>query len=373
MQYINPKKAEDFLNDTGDVDPGKAQEFLDEWRIQVSNVLAQKAGFNTVFGAPLGLGTPGISKYLRDNGTVTFTKEYGDILRAVLDYNQENGFFIKDPYATAVSLHALERPGKLIFQVSKNLRETSIAMNYTMETYLWGVKNRKFVQKYPNASWIFAPNVGEYDPRVIAYMEAADLIPVGKNPFDDNNALLRSYIEKTTVAKQLYQYYQYDKEVERLLNDPNNPRRNFVDYRTEIMRKADVEKEALKLSNPLLKHVLETQKVITTEELRTNFNELKTIVNQNLFPKEVGLDTRDLLKTMVRSASELLLVTENNAVARQYLGDTELRQQVEIMYSEYQSIARQNPILGQAWTAIIKPMLDKTYDYPLQIVRKPGD
>jgi hypothetical protein len=373
MQYINPKKAEDFLNETGDVDPGKAQQFLNEWRIQVSNVLAQKAGFNTIYGAPLALGTPGISKYLRDNGTVTFTKEYGDILRAVLDYNQENGFFIKDPYATAVSLHALERPGKLIFQVPKNLRESKIAINYTMETYLWGVKNRKFVEQYPNASWIFAPNVGEYDPRVIAYMEAADMIPEGKNAFDDNNAALRSYIERTTVAKQLYQYYQYDKEVERLLNDPDNPRRNFVDYRTEIMRKADVEKEALKLSNPLLKHVLETQQVITTESLRTNFNELKTIVNQNLFPKEVGLDTRDLLKIMVRSASELLVVTENNAVARQYLGDTELRQQVETMYSEYQNIARQNPILGEAWTAIIKPMLDKTYDYPLQVVRKPGD
>ena len=373
MQYTNPKKAEDFLNDTGDVDPGKAQQFLNEWRIQVANVLSQKAGFNTMFGAPLALGTPGISKYLRDNGTVTFTKEYGDILRAVLDYNQENGFFIKDPYATAVSLHALERPGKLIFQVPKNLRESKIAINYTMETYLWGVKNRKLIEKYPSASWIFAPNVGEYDPRVIAYMEAADMIPEGKNPFDDNNAALKSYIERTTVAKQMYEYYQYDKEVERLLNDPNNPRRNLVDYRTEIMRKANLEKEALKLSNPLLKHVLESQDIETAAQLDTNFRELKMIVNQNLFPKEVGLDTRDLLKTMVRSASELLVATQSDMVSKQFLGDTELRQQVEIMYSQYEDIARQNPILGEAWTAIIKPMLDKTYDYPLKIVRKPGD
>ena len=373
MQYINPKKAEDFLSDTGEVDPGKAQEFLNEWRIQVANVLSQKAGFNTMFGASLALGTPGISKYLRDNGTVTFTKEYGDILRAVLDYNQENGFFIKDPYATAVSLHALQRPGKLIFQVPKNLRESKIAINYTMETYLWGVKNRKFIEKYPNASWVFAPNVGEYDPRVIAYMEAADMIPEGKNAFDDNNGALKFYIEKTTVAKQIYEYYQYDKEVEKLLNDPNNPRRNLVDYRTEIMRKANLEKEALKLSNPLLKHVLESQDIITAAQLDTNFRELKMIVNQNLFPKEVGLDTRDLLKTMVRSASELLVATQSNMVSKQFLGDTELRQQVEIMYSKYEDIARQNPILGEAWTAIIKPMLDKTYDYPLKIVRKPGD
>jgi hypothetical protein len=136
-----------------------------------------------------------------------------------------------------------------------------------METYLWGVKNRKFVEQYPNASWIFAPNVGEYDPRVIAYMEAADMIPEGKNAFDDNNAALRSYIERTTVAKQMYEYYQYDKEVERLLNDPDNPRRNLVDYRTEIMRKANLEKEALKLSNPLLKHVLESQDVETAAQL----------------------------------------------------------------------------------------------------------
>ena len=373
MQYINPKKAEDFLSATGEVDPGKAQEFLNEWRIQVANVLSQKAGFNTIFGASLALGTPGISKYLRDNGTVTFTKEYGDILRAVLDYNQENGFFIKDPYATAVSLHALERPGKLIFQVPKNLRESKIAINYTMETYLWGVKNRKFIELYPNASWVFAPNVGEYDPRVIAYMEAADMIPEGKNAFDDNNGALRFYIEKTTVAKQIYEYYQYDKEVEKLLNDPNNPRRNLVDYRTEIMRKAKQEKEALKLSNPLLKHVLESQDVITAAQLDTNFRELKVIVNENLFPEEVGLDTRDLLKIMVRSASELVEVTKSDMVSKQFLGDTELRQQVEIMYSQYEDIARQNRILGEAWTAIIKPLLDKTYDYPLKIVRKPGD
>ena len=373
MQYINPKKAEDFLSATGEVDPGKAQEFLNEWRIQVANVLSQKAGFNTIFGASLALGTPGISKYLRDNGTVTFTKEYGDILRAVLDYNQENGFFIKDPYATAVSLHALERPGKLIFQVPKNLRESKIAINYTMETYLWGVKNRKFIELYPNASWVFAPNVGEYDPRVIAYMEAADMIPEGKNAFDDNNGALRFYIEKTTVAKQIYEYYQYDKEVEKLLNDPNNPRRNLVDYRTEIMRKAKQEKEALKLSNPLLKHVLESQDIITAAQLDTNFGELKVIVNENLFPEEVGLDTRDLLKIMVRSASELVEVTKSDMVSKQFLGDTELRQQVEIMYSQYEDIARQNRILGEAWTAIIKPLLDKTYDYPLKIVRKPGD
>ena len=76
---------------------------------------------------------------------------------------------------------------------------------------------------------------------------------------------------------------------------------------------------------------------------------------------------------MVRSASELLVATQSNMVSKQFLGDTELRQQVEIMYSQYEDIARQNPILGEAWTAIIKPMLDKTYDYPLKIVRKPGD
>ena len=373
MQYTNPKKPEDFLNAEGVYDPSKAQKFLDEWRIQTANVLAQKAAFNTIFGAPLQLGSPDISKYLRDMGTISLTKEYGDILRGVLQFNQENGFPIPDPYTTAVSLHALERPGKLIFQVPKGLKETKTAINYTQETLSWSIKNKKYIESFPTAAWIFAPNIGEYNPKVITYMEAADLIPPSKNAFDNNNAALRSYIERTTVAKQLYQYYQYDREVEKLLSDPNNPRRNFVDYRTELKATAAARKEALLNNNPLLKNVFGTRQFQSTEDLRSNFSELRTIVSEDLFPKGVSLETKDLLTMMVRSSSELLLATEGKTVGSQYLGDTELQTQVTDLYSKYEQIARQNSILGEAWSAIIRPLLDKTYDIPFRVVRKPGD
>ena len=76
---------------------------------------------------------------------------------------------------------------------------------------------------------------------------------------------------------------------------------------------------------------------------------------------------------MVRSASELLIVTKTANVGQQYLGDTMLQARVTEMYEEYEKIASQNAVLSEAWTGIIRPLLDKNYDIPFRIVRKPGD
>jgi hypothetical protein len=375
MQY-NPataKSPEDFLNANGELDPSKAQEFLNEWRIQTANVLAQKAGFNTIFGAPLQLGQPDVPSYMRKNQVVTFTKEYGDILRGLLQFNQENGFVIEDPYSVAVSLHAQYRPGKLIFQVSKGLNESKVAINYSKETLDWAIENRKFIERYPTAAWIFAPNIGEYDPKVITYMQAADLLPPNENPFDWNNKLLKEYIERTTVAKLMSEYYQYDKDVDRLLNDPNNPNRNFVDYRKEVRAKAAAEKERLINTNPLLKSVFGNRGFMTVEGLRDQFLELKNIVNKDEFPASLSVENRNLLKSMVRASNELLIAAESNTIDNQYMGNTVLEQQLSDSYERLNKLASTNAILSEAWSGIIRPLLDKAYNTPLRTVRKPGD
>ena len=367
------KAPEDFLNTVGEYDPSKAQKFLNEWRIQTANVLAQKAAFNTVYGAPLQLGVTNLPNYLRKNGIVTLTKEYGDILRAVLQFNQENGFPLYDPYTVAVSMHAEQRPGKLIFQVPKNLNESKVAINYTRETLTWAVANRKFLEDYPVAGWVFAPNVGEYDPKVMSYMEAADLIPPDANPFDWNNSKLRQYIENVTVAKQISEYYQYERDAEKLLNDPNNPSRNFASYRKQVMDNVDLQQQAMLDGNPLLKAVFGRRNFDTVEDLRGKFNQLSTIVTNKQYPKNITLETQKLLETMVRSSRELIYVAEDSTVPAQYMGNTELEAQLNTMYTKYAEIASQNAVLGEAWSAIVKPLLDKVYKTPFRVVRKPGD
>lgn len=375
MQY-NPETAktpDDFLNERGELDPSKAQQFLNEWRIQTANVLAQKAAFNTIFGAPLQLGAPGIPGYMRDNQTVTLTKEYGDILRGLLQFNQENGFVLQDPYSVAVSLHAQYRPGKLIFQVSKGLNESKVAINYSKETLDWAIQNKKFIEKYPTAAWIFAPNIGEYDPKVMTYMQAADLLPPNENPFDWNNKMLTDYIERTAVAKLVSEYYQYDKDADRLLNDPNNPNRNFVDYRKEVRAKAEAEKQRLLNTNPLLKSVFGTRGFMTVEGLRDQFLELKNIVNKEEYPKELSKTNRELLKTMVRASNQLLIAAESSVIDSQYMGNTVLEQQLNAAYERFNNLASTNAILSEAWAGIIRPLLDKVYNTPFRVVRKPGE
>lgn len=375
MQY-NPettKTPDDFLNDKGEYDPSKAQEFLDEWRVQTANVLAQKAAFNTIFGAPLSLGAPDIPGYMRDNQTVTLTKEYGDILRGLLQFNQENGFILQDPYSVAVSLHAQYRPGKLIFQVSKNLNESKTVINYSKQTLDWAIDNKGFIEKYPTAAWIFAPNIGEYDPKVMKYMQAADLLPPDDNPFDWNNQALKEYIKRTATAKLISEYYQYDKDVDRLLNDPNNPNRNFVDYRKEIRAKADAEKQRLLDSNPLLKSVFGNRDFTPLEGLRDRFLELKSIVNKEEYPKELSKTNRELLKTLVRASNQLLIAAESSTIDNQYMGNTVLEQQLTAAYERFNNLASTNAILSEAWQGIIRPLLDKVYNTPLRNVRKPGE
>lgn len=375
MQY-NPATAKtpaDFLNAKGEYDPSKAQDFLNEWRIQTANVLAQKAGFNTIFGAPLQLGQPDIPSYMRNNQVVTFTKEYGDILRGLLQFNQENGFIIEDPYSVAVSLHAQYRPGKLIFQVPKGLNESKVAINYSKQTLDWAIGNKKFIEKYPTAAWIFAPNIGEYDPKVITYMQAADLLPPNENPFDWNNKALKEYIERTTVAKLISEYYQYDKDADRLLNDPNNPNRNFVDYRKEVRAKAAAEKERLINTNPLLKSVFGNREFLTIEGLRDQFLELKNIVNKGEFPEGTSDANKNLLRSMVRASNELLIAAESNTIDNQYMGNTVLEQQLSDSYERLNKLAGTNALLSEAWAGIIRPLLDKAYNTPFRTVRKPGD
>ena len=367
------KSPQDFLNAAGEYDPSKAQAYLNEWRIQTANVLAQKAAFNTIFGAPLALGVTDLPNYLRKNGVVTLTKEYGDILRAVLQFNQENGFPIYDPYTVAVSMHAEQRPGKLIFQVPKNLNESKVAINYTRETLTWAVDNKKFLEKFSTAGWIFAPNIGEYDPKVMSYMEAADLVPPNANPFDWNNKKLKEYIENVSVAKQISEYYQYERDAQKLLNDPNNTSRNFAGYRKEVMDNVKAQQQAMLDGNPLLKAVFGRRAFDTVEDLRSKFNELSTITTEKLYPKTVTKETQKLLETMVRSSRELILVAEDSTVPSQYLGNTELEKQLETMYSKYNEIASQNSVLGEAWSAIIKPLLDKVYSTPFRVVKKTGD
>lgn len=375
MQY-NPATAKtpaDFLNAKGEYDPSKAQDFLNEWRIQTANVLAQKAGFNTIFGAPLQLGQPDIPSYMRNNQVVTFTKEYGDILRGLLQFNQENGFIIEDPYSVAVSLHAQYRPGKLIFQVPKGLNESKVAINYSKQTLDWAIGNKKFIEKYPTAAWIFAPNIGEYDPKVITYMQAADLLPPNENPFDWNNKALKEYIERTTVAKLISEYYQYDKDADRLLNDPNNPNRNFVDYRKEVRAKAAAEKERLLNTNPLLKSVFGNREFLTIEGLRDQFLELKNIVNKGEFPEGTSDANKNLLRSMVRASNELLIAAESNTIDNQYMGNTVLEQQLSDSYERLNKLASTNALLSEAWAGIIRPLLDKAYNTPFRTVRKPGE
>jgi hypothetical protein len=118
---------------------------------------------------------------------------------------------------------------------------------------------------------------------------------------------------------------------------------------------------------------MKTREFQTTEKLRANFNELRTIVNEEKYPAGVTNTTKKLLSMMVRSASELLIVAESNTVSNQYMGDTILETQMNKMYDEYNKLGAQNPVVGEAWTAVIRPLLSKVYQTPFRVVRKPGD
>ena len=343
----------------------KVEQWYDWLRMSAHNTVSVKLGFNTLSAAPIGTTEPGIPKELRAMGVVSFRQEFSDILRAVLDVNSKYGYQLADPIGTAVSMFAGNYPNKTVYTVSPNSKSGQLAINYTNETKQWVMNNGKLLDKYGDVAFVFAPHVGKYDPSVIKYLEAADLVATKSNPFDMNGQQLKKYLLTVSVAKARNDYYNIDRELERKLKDPNNPERNRATYRQEMLANAKAAKATALAMNPALKEVLGTSAFDTRQALAKRFNHLDQLVNSKEFSKYIPETTSYILsEQMMPLAKRVVAILEDVNIRSQFNGEETIQVELTNGLKNLKKYAAGNAALSEAFDSIISPYLNDLYTIP---------
>ena len=351
-------------------DPVKMDLWYKRLRIASHNIVAIQASVNTLFPVPLGTTQSGIPKELRQQGIVSLNQYWGEIIRGVTINNSENGFYLHDPIALATAMYIGDNPDRLVYTVSKSSKEAKIAINYTQETKNWAIGNKKFLERYPTVGWVFAPHVGEYDPNVMYFLEASDLIGPKNNPFDFQGKALKDYVINVTVAKDKYNYYKIDKDINQLFTDPNNPDRNRATYRKEKLANADAQKKVLLSGNWALATSL-TAKAFEQRQTQLNkFASLESMVNDKDFIDKLPKNQLETLQLMTSLSRRLLNVFEDTRIRTQFNGKETLDKEKIQGMANLQRMAKGNRALTDAYESIIRPLLDEVYTTPTKVMEK---
>ena len=373
MQYndstkITPKELED---------PAKAQKYFDRLGIAAYNTIAVKAGFNTLSAVPMGDTSDGVNPLLRGAGIITFTEEFNDILRAVMDTNANEGYPLSEPIAVAVAMFVGSYPDRLVFTVAKDSLGAKLYVNAVKETKNWVFDNKKMIERYKSAAFIFAPKPqdAEYDPITVKFLQASGIIEPKNNPFiTDKNAdtPLMRYIKELAAVKDRAKFYDLDREMNNLLTDPKNPRRNDPAYASELKAQVAFQKGVLKEGNPMLAYTLGTSEVTTRELLQKNFKDIKFLVSDPDFTStngkpqkgKINPSTQKQIKQMLNIASTMLLVFEDENIRTQPDGINTLNVVYTDGMENLMKLSLANPYAGMAYQNIIKPLLDDVYRIP---------
>ena len=373
MQYNDSTKiTPEELND-----PAKLQKYYDRLGIAAYNTIAVKAGFNTLSAVPMGDTSDGVNPLLRGAGIITFTEEFNDILRAVMDTNADQGYPLSEPIAVAVAMFVGSYPDRLVFTVAKDSLGAKLYVNSVKETKNWVFDNKEMIKRYNSAAFVFAPKPqdAEYDPATVKFLQASGIIEPKNNPFvtdkNDDTPLMR-YIKELAAVKDRAKFYDLDREMNNLLTDPNNPRRNDPAYAAELKAQVAFQKGVLKEGNPMLAYTLGTSEVTTRELLQKNFRDIKFLVSDPDFTSTSGKpekgkinpSTQKQIKQMLNIASTMLLVFEDENIRTQPTGIDTLNVVYKDGMENIMKLSVANPYASMAYQNIIKPLLDDVYRIP---------
>ena len=351
-------------------DEDKMQEFIERLRIASHNIVAITAGFNTLSPVPLGTTESGIPDVLRKQGITTFNQFWGEVVRGAFDSNSENGFYLHDPLALATNMFIGQYPDKLVHTVSKTSKAAKRAINITKETKKWSIENRQLIERYPDAAWVFAPNIGDYDPGVISYLRASDILPPKENLFINNKEGLKRYITDVTAAKDVYEYYKIDKDVYKILNDPNNLERNSATYRRQLLAEAETRKTVMKAGNWALAKALTNEPLEQRQEQIDKFVQLENMVKDKQFIKTFPPAQLELLQTVVGKSRTMINTFTDRNVRTQFEGMDELEKIKMDGIKNIESVVKGNPALVDAYSLFIRPLLDELLSTPLKEMTK---
>ena len=338
MQAIAYNASQGYMLDPNATEQEKF-EYLKNIRLSAHNIIVMRSILGLISPvAPSMQESIGVPDYLKEVGITGLRPEFFDILNAV---TQKYKGDIQDPYELAVATYVGKNPGKLIYTVSRDDKQTKVIINKTKDLKNWAIENGDNIKAYGEAAFIFAPNTGDFDVSTYAWLEGAGLL---------QNKDLETYYRDVLVSKDKQAYYDIAKEEKAFLASSGDTL-----ARKAIIKSATLRRNALKASNPLLEPALTAGGNEVGSELNM-LNSIEQILIDNKIPLDAGTKQR---MAMVTSRIRKFVSLANDPSAREMTNFSEIKRDMkEDIKALINDLQVGDPILKEANRAVFRAVLD---------------
>ena len=318
-----------------DATPEEQYEYVKNLRISGHNLVFMRnlLGLLPIPWSPTLKESKDLPNFLKEVGITSVRQEFFDIYEGVVNNSNPR---LDDPYEEALAIYIGKNPNKLVYTVSRAEKTQEIAFRKTDEVKDWYIKNADLIDKYGDAAWLAAPNVGEFSASAYGWFEASGLI---------DNKDFETYLKEVQISIDRQTWFDIQDEAMDRMNSTANPYE-----RQTIADNMQMRRQMLLVQNPLLKTYLESGGFGVEKE-----RNMASMLGNMLLDKDVEMDakTRESLNIAFQLASnttsKLELMRGEDASFKRIIRDEAI--------ADLDNIANINYTVRQANRAIFVPIL----------------
>lgn len=313
-------------------------EYLNAIRTSAHNVIALRSILGLISPVTASLQeSKDVPDYLLDVGITGLRNEFWDIYEAV---NKKYGSDVQDPYELSLSIFTGQYPGKIVYTVARDEKQTKVLISKTTQMRNWAIENKKLIGAYGEAAYIFGPHTGDFNAGIYNWLQAADLL---------KDKDLETYFRDVQVAEDKQAYYDIASwEKDSLASQ------TYISERKRIIETATQARKGLLASNPLLLGAITGGgNEIATEE--SMLSSLKQMVSDPTTNIEDGVRLK--MKTAVQAMEDFMSFAKSDQVRSLYNASSlkrDYRARVENIINQ---LASEDPAVKEAARAIFNSIL----------------
>jgi len=274
-------------------------DYIQKLKLSTNNIIISRNMLGHISpGQPTIRDQKGLPDFIKKTGISSWKGAFWDIYNGVL---AKQGDDAGDAFDMAVAIFTGKNPGKLAYIVPRNTKEFKVFINKTDELKKWATDNKKFVENYKEIGYLFAPNSGEYNPDVYAWMESEGLID--QPEFED-------YLDSVRVAEDRQAYFAIEDD----LNAKLKTLATYTDRRIAIDT-AEKQRQAMLIANPYLDAEIGGSGT-GRGDLRTMFKALGEAVASPNSP--IDKNTRSAMSLAVSQMSGFISLAEDRNLKRRF-------------------------------------------------------
>lgn len=313
-------------------------EYLNAIRTSAHNVIALRSILGLISPVTASVQeSKDVPDYLLDVGITGLRNEFWDIYEAV---NKKYGSDVQDPYELSLSIFTGQYPGKIVYTVARDEKQTKVLISKTTQMRNWAIENKKLIGAYGEAAYIFGPHTGDFNAGIYNWLQAADLL---------KDKDLETYFRDVQVAEDKQAYYDIASwEKDSLASQ------TYISERKKIIETATAARKGLLASNPLLLGAITGGgNEIATEE--SMLSSLKQMVSDPTTNIEDGVRLK--MKTAVQAMEDFMSFAKSDQVRSLYNASSlkrDYRARVEGIINQ---LASEDPAVKEAARAIFNSIL----------------